>query len=446
MGKYFGTDGFRGKAGEVLTAEHAFRTGRFLGWYYANRHASGTARIVIGKDTRRSSYMYESALAAGITSSGADAYLLHVTTTPCVSFITRTENFDCGVMISASHNPYDDNGIKFFSGEGTKLPDAVELGIEDELDAGCTCVPSAELGKARRLDDAAGRYIEFCKSTIDFSTDLKGLRILVDCANGAAYHIAPDVFHELGAEVVAVGNTPDGLNINDGVGATHTENLSRLAAEHGCDVAVSLDGDADRLIMADAEGHVYNGDELLYVIVRDRMLQGPVAGVVGTLMTNYALERRFGELGVSFVRAKVGDRYVLEELKRNGWLFGGESSGHILALDRQTTGDGIVSALQVLSAMRRSGRSLAELTADLQLLPQVLVNKRIPAGYDWQNDRDFSRTVEACRTEVEGRGRVLIRPSGTEPLLRIMVEADDAYLAAELTSRMAESLSVEHQA
>ena len=351
-----------------------------------------------------------------------------------------------GAVISASHNPMPDNGIKFFSGEGTKLPDAVELGIEDELDAGCTCVPSAELGKARRLDDAAGRYIEFCKSTIDFSTDLKGLRILVDCANGAAYHIAPDVFHELGAEVVAVGNTPDGLNINDGVGATHTENLSRLAAEHGCDVAVSLDGDADRLIMADAEGHVYNGDELLYVIVRDRMLQGPVAGVVGTLMTNYALERRFGELGVSFVRAKVGDRYVLEELKRNGWLFGGESSGHILALDRQTTGDGIVSALQVLSAMRRSGRSLAELTADLQLLPQVLVNKRIPAGYDWQNDRDFSRTVEACRTEVEGRGRVLIRPSGTEPLLRIMVEADDAYLAAELTSRMAESLSVEHQA
>ena len=446
MGKYFGTDGFRGKAGVDLTAEHAFQVGRFLGWYYSRKHTEDSARIVIGKDTRRSSYMFENALAAGITSSGADAYLLHVTTTPCVSYITRTENFDCGVMISASHNPYDDNGIKFFSGEGTKLPDAVELGIEDELDAGCTCVPSAELGKARRLDDAAGRYIEFCKSTIDFSTDLKGLRILVDCANGAAYHIAPDVFHELGAEVVAVGNTPDGLNINDGVGATHTENLSRLAAEHGCDVAVSLDGDADRLIMADAEGHVYNGDELLYVIVRDRMLQGPVAGVVGTLMTNYALERRFGELGVSFVRAKVGDRYVLEELKRNGWLFGGESSGHILALDRQTTGDGIVSALQVLSAMRRSGRSLAELTADLQLLPQVLVNKRIPAGYDWQNDRDFSRTVEACRTEVEGRGRVLIRPSGTEPLLRIMVEADDAYLAAELTSRMAESLSVEHQA
>lgn len=265
---------------------------------------------------------------------------------------------------------------------------------------------------------------------------------MVDCANGAAYHIAPDVFHELGAEVVAVGNAPDGLNINDGVGATHTENLSRLAAEHGCDVAVSLDGDADRLIMADGEGHVYNGDELLYVIVRDRMLAGPVSGVVGTLMTNYALERRFEEFGIGFVRAKVGDRYVLEELKRNGWLFGGETSGHILALDRQTTGDGIVSALQVLSAMRRSGKTLAELTSDLMLLPQVLVNKRIPAGHDWQNDREFSRTVEACRTEVDGVGRVLIRPSGTEPLLRIMVEAEDGELAFQLAHRMADSLSV----
>ena len=405
--RYFGTDGVRGRVGKApITPDFVLRLGQAAGRVLRRQSLTGHATVLIGKDTRVSGYMLEAALQAGFSSAGVDIVLCGPIPTPAVAYLTRALR----------------------------------------LDAGCTCVPSAELGKARRLDDAAGRYIEFCKSTIDFSTDLKGLRILVDCANGAAYHIAPDVFHELGAEVVAVGNTPDGLNINDGVGATHTENLSRLAAEHGCDVAVSLDGDADRLIMADAEGHVYNGDELLYVIVRDRMLQGPVAGVVGTLMTNYALERRFGELGVSFVRAKVGDRYVLEELKRNGWLFGGESSGHILALDRQTTGDGIVSALQVLSAMRRSGRSLAELTADLQLLPQVLVNKRIPAGYDWQNDRDFSRTVEACRTEVEGRGRVLIRPSGTEPLLRIMVEADDAYLAAELTSRMAESLSVEHQA
>lgn len=379
---------------------------------------------------------------AGFSSSGVDIVECGPIPTPSVAYLTRALRLDAGVVISASHNPYNDNGIKFFSTEGTKFPDPVELEIEDELDAGYACVPSVELGKAHRLNDATGRYIEFCKSTFDFSTDLKGLRILVDCANGAAYHIAPDVFHELGAEVVAVGNTPDGLNINAGVGATHTENLSRLCAENGCDVAVSLDGDADRLIMADAHGHVYNGDELLYVIVRDRMLAGPVEGCVGTLMTNYALERRFGELGVGFVRAKVGDRYVLEELKRKGWLYGGESSGHIIALDRQTTGDGIVSALQVLAAMRRNGQTLAELTADLKLMPQVLVNKRLSAGYDWQNDREFSRTVELCRSEVEGCGRVLIRPSGTEPLLRIMVEAEDAEIASRLAHQMADSLSV----
>lgn len=397
---------------------------------------------MIGKDTRASGYMLESALLAGFSSSGVDIVECGPIPTPAVAYLTRALRLDAGVVISASHNPYNDNGIKFFSTEGTKFPDPVELEIEDELDAGYACVPSVELGKAHRLNDATGRYIEFCKSTFDFSTDLKGLRILVDCANGAAYHIAPDVFHELGAEVVAVGNTPDGLNINAGVGATHTENLSRLCAENGCDVAVSLDGDADRLIMADAHGHVYNGHELLYVIVRDRMLAGPVEGCVGTLMTNYALERRFGELGVGFVRAKVGDRYVLEELKRKGWLYGGESSGHIIALDRQTTGDGIVSALQVLAAMRRNGQTLAELTADLKLMPQVLVNKRLSAGYDWQNDREFSRTVELCRSEVEGCGRVLIRPSGTEPLLRIMVEAEDAEIASRLAHQMADSLSV----
>lgn len=431
--RYFGTDGVRGRVGKApITPDFVLRLGQAVGRVLRRQSPTGHATVLIGKDTRVSGYMLEAALQAGFSSAGVDIVLCGPIPTPAVAYLTRALRLDAGVVISASHNPYDDNGIKFFSGEGTKFPDAVELEIEDELDAGCVCVPPAELGKARRLDDAAGRYIEFCKSTIDFSTDLKGLRILVDCANGAAYHIAPDVFHELGAEVVAVGNAPDGLNINDGVGATHTENLSRLAAEHGCDVAVSLDG----------EGHVYNGDELLYVIVRDRMLAGPVPGVVGTLMTNYALERRFEELGIGFVRAKVGDRYVLEELKRNGWLFGGETSGHILALDRQTTGDGIVSALQVLSAMRRSGKTLAELTSDLMLLPQVLVNKRIPAGYDWQNDREFSRTVEACRTEVESVGRVLIRPSGTEPLLRIMVEAEDGELASQLAHRMADSLSV----
>lgn len=441
--RYFGTDGIRGSVGvPPITPDFVLRLGHAAGRVFLRRSTTRHASVLIGKDTRASGYMLESALLAGFSSSGVDIVECGPIPTPAVAYLTRALRLDAGVVISASHNPYNDNGIKFFSTEGTKFPDPVELEIEDELDAGYACVPSVELGKAHRLNDATGRYIEFCKSTFDFSTDLKGLRILVDCANGAAYHIAPDVFHELGAEVVAVGNTPDGLNINAGVGATHTENLSRLCAENGCDVAVSLDGDADRLIMADAHDHVYNGDELLYVIVRDRMLAGPVEGCVGTLMTNYALERRFGELGVGFVRAKVGDRYVLEELKRKGWLYGGESSGHIIALDRQTTGDGIVSALQVLAAMRRNGQTLAELTADLKLMPQVLVNKRLSAGYDWQNDREFSRTVELCRSEVEGCGRVLIRPSGTEPLLRIMVEAEDAEIASRLAHQMADSLSV----
>lgn len=441
--RYFGTDGIRGSVGvPPITPDFVLRLGHAAGRVFLRRSTTRHASVLIGKDTRASGYMLESALLAGFSSSGVDIVECGPIPTPAVAYLTRALRLDAGVVISASHNPYNDNGIKFFSTEGTKFPDPVELEIEDELDAGYACVPSVELGKAHRLNDATGRYIEFCKSTFDFSTDLKGLRILVDCANGAAYHIAPDVFHELGAEVVAVGNTPDGLNINAGVGATHTENLSRLCAENGCDVAVSLDGDADRLIMADAHGHVYNGDELLYVIVRDRMLAGPVEGCVGTLMTNYALERRFGELGVGFVRAKVGDRYVLEELKRKGWLYGGESSGHIIALDRQTTGDGIVSALQVLAAMRRNGQTVAELTADLKLMPQVLVNKRLSAGYDWQNDREFSRTVELCRSEVEGCGRVLIRPSGTEPLLRIMVEAEDAEIASRLAHQMADSLSV----
>ena len=441
--RYFGTDGVRGRVGKTpITPDFVLRLGQAAGRVLRRSSPTGHATVLIGKDTRVSGYMLEAALQAGFSSAGVDIVLCGPIPTPAVAYLTRALRLDAGVVISASHNPYDDNGIKFFSAEGTKLPDAMELEIEDELDRGCECVPSAELGKARRLEDAAGRYIEFCKSTIDVNVDLKGMRILVDCANGAAYHIAPDVLHELGAEVVAVGNHPDGLNINDGVGATHTENLSKWAKENNCEVAISLDGDADRLIMADAEGHVYNGDELLYVIVRDRMRAGRVDGVVGTLMTNYALEKRFGELAIGFVRAKVGDRYVLEQLKNHGWLYGGETSGHILALDRQTTGDGIVSALQVLAAMRRSGSSLAELTSDLKLLPQTLVNRRIPAGFDWQNDRAFSCTVEACRSEVEGRGRVLIRPSGTEPLLRIMVEADDSALADELAHRMADSLSV----
>ncbi|MFU0841593.1 MAG: Phosphoglucosamine mutase [Burkholderia sp.] len=440
---YFGTDGMRGRVGqEPITPDRVLRLGQAAGRVLRRRNGGGRTTVLIGKDTRVSGYMLEACLQAGFSSAGVDIVLCGPLPTPGIAYLTRALRLDAGVVISASHNPYDDNGIKFFSELGTKFPDALEEEIEAEMDRGAECVPSAELGKAVRLDDASGRYIEFCKSTISGSVDLKGLRLLADCANGAAYHIAPDVFHELGAEVTAVGNKPNGFNINDGVGATHTEHLSEWVRKNGCEYGISLDGDADRLIMADADGHVYNGDELLYVIVRDRMQRGRVDGVVGTLMTNFALEKRFAELGVPFVRAKVGDRYVLEQLKERGWLFGGETSGHILILDRQTTGDGIVSALQVFSAMKRSGKSLAELTADLKLLPQTLVNRHIPKGYDWKGDKAFAAAVAGAEKEVAGRGRVLVRPSGTEPVLRIMVEADDPALAQRLAERTAESLSV----
>lgn len=443
--RYFGTDGVRGKVGvSPITPDFVLKLGQAAGRVLKRRNPNGHAAVLIGKDTRVSGYMLEAALQAGFSSAGVDVVLCGPIPTPAIAYLTRAQRLDAGVVISASHNPYDDNGIKFFSAYGQKFPDALELEIEAEIDRGFDCVPSAELGKARRLSDASGRYIEFCKSTIDNAIDLKGMRIFVDCANGAAYHVAPDVFHELGADVSVTGAQPDGFNINDGVGATHTEHLSDWTAAAGCDVGISLDGDADRLIMADACGRVYNGDELLYVMARDRMaVGGKVEGVVGTLMTNYALEKRLGELGVGFERAKVGDRYVLEKLLEKGWNFGGESSGHLLALDRQTTGDGIVSALQVLCAMRRTQKTLAELTADLHMLPQTLVNKRIPKGYDWLGDERFAAAVKEARAAVEGRGRVLVRPSGTEPLLRIMVEADDPAFAETLATGMAASLSVE---
>lgn len=441
--KYFGTDGVRGLVGEFpITPDFVMKLGQAAG-RVLKRHMQGhrRVRVVIGKDTRVSGYMLEAALQAGFSSSGVDVVLCGPIPTPAIAYLTRAQRADAGVVISASHNPYHDNGIKFFSESGTKFPDEVELEIEEELDKGFSCVESKDLGKAWRLEDAAGRYIEFCKSTIDNNVDLKGLRILVDCANGAAYHVAPAVYHELGADVFTVGEHPDGFNINDGVGATHTENLSKKVFEHGCDVGIALDGDADRLIMADAHGHVYNGDELLYVMVRDRMLREDVKGAVGTLMTNYALEKRFAELGVEFVRAKVGDRYVLEQLKaREGWIFGGESSGHLLVLDCQTTGDGIVSSLQVLAAMRRQNKSLAELTADITLMPQVLINKRIEKGFDWKAHQPMIDAVKEAEDKLTGRGRVLIRPSGTEPLLRIMVEADDTALAQTLAQKIADTL------
>jgi phosphoglucosamine mutase len=341
------------------------------------------------------------------------------------------------VVISASHNPFQDNGIKFFSAQGNKLPDAVELAIEAALELPMSCVRSDKLGKARRLDDARGRYIEFCKSTFPNELDLRGLKLVIDCAHGAAYHIAPDVFHELGAEVVAIGNQPNGFNINDGHGATEPATLAAAVQAHRADLGIALDGDADRLIMADASGRIFNGDELLYVMVKDRLANGGIDGAVGTLMTNMAVEAALGEMGVGFARAKVGDRYVLELLQERGWQVGGEGSGHLLALDKHTTGDGIISALQILSALRRSGTTLASITSELSLWPQTLLNVKIKPGFDWQSSGDLLSARERAEAALGASGRVLIRPSGTEPLLRVMVEARDANLARRLAEDIA---------
>jgi phosphoglucosamine mutase len=357
--------------------------------------------------------------------------------TPAVAYLTRALRLSAGVVISASHNPFQDNGIKFFSAQGNKLPDAVELAIEAALELPMSCVRSDKLGKARRLDDARGRYIEFCKSTFPNELDLRGLKLVIDCAHGAAYHIAPDVFHELGAEVVAIGNQPNGFNINDGHGATEPETLAAAVQAHRADLGIALDGDADRLIMADASGRIFNGDELLYVMVKDRLANGGIDGAVGTLMTNMAVEAALGEMGVGFARAKVGDRYVLELLQERGWQVGGEGSGHLLALDKHTTGDGIISALQILSALRRSGTTLASITSELSLWPQTLLNVKIKAGFDWKSSGDLLSARERAEAALGASGRVLIRPSGTEPLLRVMVEARDANLARRLAEDIA---------
>ena len=441
--KYFGTDGVRGKVGEPpITPDFVLRLGAAAGRVFKKNKSASHTTVLIGKDTRVSGYMLEAALQAGFSSAGVDVLLCGPIPTPAVAYLTRALRLDAGVVISASHNPFTDNGIKFFSEKGMKLPDAVEEEIEAELDRGFTAFTSESLGKAKRLEDAAGRYVEFCKSTFPSRLDLKGMRLYLDCANGAAYHVAPAVFHELGADIVADGNIPDGFNINRGVGATHTEDLSARTAKAGCELGLAFDGDADRLIMADAAGHVYNGDELLYAIASDRSREAPVAGVVGTLMTNYALEKKFAEDRIPFLRAKVGDRYVMETLLERGWLFGGESSGHIIALDRQTTGDGIVSALQVLAACRAQGKTLSEILAGLTLMPQILINTRVAKGYLWQEDAPFVKVVRSAEETVKGRGRVLVRPSGTEPLIRVMVEADDAVFARKLAEEMTAAITV----
>jgi phosphoglucosamine mutase len=436
--KYFGTDGVRGiVGGDRINAEFALRLGYAAGRVLARGAVSaGRPTVVIGKDTRISGYMLESALEAGLSAAGVDVMLAGPIPTPAVAYLTRAWRLAAGIVISASHNPHYDNGIKFFSGAGTKLPDETEAAIEALLDEPLGCADSAGLGRARRISDAAGRYIEFCKSTFPNELDLQGLKIVVDAANGAAYHIAPHVFRELGAEVSVIGCEPDGFNINEKVGATHPETLVAAVAAQGADLGIALDGDADRLQMVDASGRLFNGDELLYAIVRDRARAQPIQGVVGTLMTNFGFERRMRELGIPFERAKVGDRYVLEVLRRHGWLYGGESSGHLLCLDRHTTGDGIVAALQVLAAMRHADASLADLVADLSMYTQKMVNVPLAPGLDWQTHAGLKAASDAVRASLGDRGRVLIRASGTEPKLRLMVEADDEALAEDGVRRL----------
>jgi phosphoglucosamine mutase len=429
--KYFGTDGVRGRVGKSpITPDFVMRLGYAAGSALVGRDASVQERpaVLIGKDTRISGYMLEAALEAGFSAAGVDVMLCGPMPTPAVAYLTRALRLQAGVVISASHNPYDDNGIKFFSAQGTKLPDAVELDIEARLEQPMTCMESARLGKARRVDDAAGRYIEFCKSTFPNDLDLRGLRIVVDSAHGAAYHVAPSVFHELGAEIVGVGDAPNGLNINLDVGATAPEALRRAVLDKRADCGVALDGDGDRLVMVDAAGTLYDGDQLLYVIARHRARIQAVPGVAGTLMSNLGFEHALGRLGITLGRAKVGDRYVLEMMQDKGWLFGGENSGHIICLDRHSTGDGIIAALQVLAALRATGETLAEACADMSLYPQKLINVKMPAGFDWAGAAGIKAAVQAAESALDGSGRVLLRPSGTEPLLRVMVEGRDAAL------------------
>jgi phosphoglucosamine mutase len=436
---YFGTDGIRGTVGQPpITPDFVLRLGHAVGRVL--RRTQERPTVLIGKDTRVSGYMLESALESGFNSAGVDVVLLGPLPTPGVAYLTRAQRASLGAVISASHNPHPDNGIKFFSAQGTKLPDAWEAEVEAMLAQPPAWVDSAALGKARRLDDAAGRYIEFCKSTFASDLTLRGIKIVVDAAHGAAYHIAPKVFHELGAEVIAIGCAPDGFNINDGVGATHPEALVRAVRANHADYGIALDGDADRLQMVDATGRLYNGDELLYLMASDRLGRDEhVPGVVGTLMTNMAVEQALVRRGVKFLRAKVGDRYVLEELARQRWLLGGEGSGHLLALDRHTTGDGLVSALQELQACVRSERTLAELLADVPLFPQVLLNVRLAPSQDWKANPVLAQAIRDVEAELGDHGRVLVRASGTEPLLRVMVEARDGAQASRCAQRLADA-------
>jgi phosphoglucosamine mutase len=435
--RYFGTDGIRGKVGQYpITPDFVLKLGWAVGRVLAGK---GQRKVLIGKDTRISGYMFESSLEAGLAAAGVDTLLLGPMPTPGIAYLTRTLHANAGIVISASHNPFDDNGIKFFSAEGTKLPDEVELAIEAELDKDMQSQDSAHLGKAARVGDAAGRYIEFCKSTFSHKLDLKGLKIVVDCANGATYHIAPKVFDELGAEVTTIGDDPDGMNINDGCGSTHPDWLQKNVKLIGADLGIAFDGDGDRVMMVDAQGRLVDGDQLLYIIARDRQQSEKLTGgVVGTLMSNLGLEHALNRNQIPFVRAKVGDRYVMEQLLSRDWLLGGESSGHIICLDRTTTGDGIISALQVLASMMKSGLGLRELVTDVEKYPQILVNVRLEEQVDVMRVAAVQEAIRSAEQQLADTGRVLLRPSGTEPLIRVMVEGQDNNVVKRIANELAD--------
>ena len=461
--KYFGTDGIRGRVGATpITPELMLKLGwaagrtlasadgapRAAGSHAAAAHAVQSERssdrpgVLIGKDTRISGYMLEAALEAGLSAAGVDVYLCGPLPTPGIAYLTRALRLSAGIVISASHNPFDDNGIKFFSASGTKLPDDIEAVIEERMEIPVACVTSAQLGKARRIDDAAGRYIEFCKGTFPSELDLRGMRIVVDCAHGAGYHVAPPVFHELGAEVIAVGVAPDGININAGVGATHPAYLVAQVRAHGADLGIALDGDGDRLMMVDREGVLYDGDQLLYVIANDYRRRGvALPGVVGTLMSNLGFEQALARRDIALARARVGDRHVLEQMRERGWLLGGENSGHLICLDKHTTGDGIVAALAVLRALIEQRMTLAQATADVTMFPQRLINVPVTREWDWQACDPVRAAERAAVAALGDAGRVLLRPSGTEPVLRVMVEARERNLADRHAEALADAIT-----
>ncbi|MGI9251797.1 MAG: phosphoglucosamine mutase [Pseudohongiellaceae bacterium] len=442
--KYFGTDGIRGRVSEPpITPDFMLKLGWAAGTVFADT-GNGRSKILIGKDTRISGYMFEAALEAGITSAGVDISLTGPMPTPAVAYLTRTLGAQAGIVISASHNSYEDNGIKFFSGQGTKLEDAVELAIEEQLDKAISTVTPQSIGRASRITDAAGRYIEFCKGTIASGLKFNGLKLVVDCSHGSTYHIAPNVFDELGASVTAIGATPDGLNINENCGSTAPQLLRETVLAEQADLGIAFDGDGDRVIMVDNRGNIVDGDEILYIIARDHHRRNiNFGGVVGTAMSNFGLERTLDELNIPFTRANVGDRYVMAEMLKRGWQLGGESSGHIICLDITTTGDGVVSALQALSAVVNSQTPLAELTAGMHKLPQSMINVKAAAGFDVNQNKKVQQAMSAAESKLGKTGRILLRPSGTEPVVRVMVEGEDSDVVNKLVKELSDVVAQE---